>query len=36
MAGVCNLTKVKNPEKWFAGLGVPLVWRTKHPEPPRC
>ena len=22
---VCDLTKVKNPEKWVAGLGLPLV-----------
>ena len=21
----CDLTKVKNPEKWVAGLGLPLV-----------
>ena len=28
--------KVKHPEKWVAGLGLPLVSRTKHPEPPGC
>ena len=32
----CDLRKVTNPEKWVAGLGLPLVWRTKPPEPPRC
>ena len=21
----CDLTKVENPEKWVAGLGLPLV-----------
>ena len=26
----------KNPEKWAAGLGLPLVWITKPPEPRRC
>ena len=24
----------KNPEKWVAGLGLPLVLMTKLPEPP--
>ena len=28
--------KVENPEKWVAGLGLPLVERTKPPEPPGC
>ena len=32
----CDLTKVTNPEKWMAGLGLPLVWRTKPPEPHGC
>ena len=33
----CDLTKVKNPEKWVAGLGLPLVERRKKPpEPPGC
>ena len=27
---------VKNPEEWVAGLGLPLVERTKPPEPPGC
>ena len=25
----CDLTKVKNPEKWVAAPSFPLVWRTK-------
>ena len=25
----CDLTKVRNPEKWVAGLGLPLVSKTK-------
>ena len=32
----CDLTKVKNPEKWVAGLGLHLVSRIKPPEPPGC
>ena len=32
----CDLTKVNNPEKWKAGLGLPLVSRTKPPELTRC
>ena len=31
-----DLTELKNPEKWVAGLGLPLVWRTKPSEPPGC
>ena len=30
------MTKVKNAEKWVAGLGLPLVSRTKPCEPPEC
>ena len=36
ISGVCDLTKVSDPEKWVAGLGFPLVSRTKAPEPPGC
>ena len=32
----CDLTKVKKPGKWVAGLVLPLVWRTKPPDPPGC
>ena len=33
----CDLTKVKNPEKWVAGLGLPLVLEDKPPlKPPGC
>ena len=28
----CDLTTVKNPEKWVAGLGLPLVKRTPEPS----
>ena len=32
----CDLTKVKNPEKWGSGPGAPFDLKDKAPEPPRC
>ena len=33
---MCFDKSKKNPEKWVAGLGLPLVERIKPPEPPGC
>ena len=32
----CDLTKVNNPEKWVAGLGLPSVSRAKPTKTPGC